>query len=225
MPDERAAPVNVDAWLTSLMVTPPVILGRRLRPFSLTHSFLLERAGNPFWVGGPRDAEHFFEAVDICAHDLESNRERIAGKVGWKFSRWVAKSFRKLNAREVETFARYMDDHLTCCPRESSSGREMVSPWQFRLVVDLVRNGFSESAAWNMPLNLARCYYDARAEMDGDDTLVRDETADAYELIARANKLMEEGNTKEADELYGIAQAEFDRRNHARERMKEIVNG
>lgn len=217
--------MNVDAWLTSLMVTPPVILGRRLKPFSLAHSFILERAANPFWIGGERGPEHFFEALEICSHDLEENRARIASKSDNKFKRWVAKHFRKVSARDVEMFVQYMDDHLACHSRESSGGREMHSPWQFRLVADLVARGFSEERAWNMPLNLARCYYDARAEMEGDDTLLSEDSADAYELIAKANKLMEAGNVKEADELYGIAQAEFDRRNRARQSVKELANG
>ena len=218
--------MNVDAWLTSLMVTPPVILGRRLKPFSLAHSFILERAGNPFWIGGERGPEHFFEALEICSRDLEENRARIAGKPDNKFKRWVVKYFRKVAAKDVATFAQYLDDHLACHPRESGgSGRELHSPWQFRLVTDLVARGFTEERAWNMPLNLARCYYDARAEMDGDDSLLDVNSVDAYELIARANKLMEDGNIKEADELYGIAQAEFDRRNRAQQTVKELANG
>ena len=36
---------------------------------------------------------------------------------------------------------------------------------------------------------------------------------------------MENGNIKEADELYGIAQAEFDRRNRAQQTVKELANG
>lgn len=208
--------MNVDAWLTSLMVSPPVILGRRLKPFSLAHSFLLERAGNPFWTAGERSAEHFFEALEICAHDLDGNRARLAGGVGRKFKRWVASKFRKVGERDVLAFVQYMDDHTACHPRESVSGRDMKTPWQFRLVADLVSRGFSEDRAWNMPLGLARCYYDARAEMDGDETLLSESSADAYELIAKANKLMEAGQIKEADELYAVAQAEFDRRNRAR---------
>ena len=218
--------MNVDAWLTALMVTPPVILGRRMQPFSLAHSFILERAGNPFWVGGERGPEHFFEALEICSLDLQGNRARVAKNVGRSFKRWVAKYFRKVTADDVARFAQYLDDYLACHPRESGgSGRELHSPWQFRIVADLVASGLGEERAWNMPLNLARCYYDARAELDGDDTLLDQNSVDAYELIARANNLMENGNIKEADELYGIAQAEFDRRNRAQQTVKELANG
>jgi hypothetical protein len=218
--------VNVDAWLTALMVTPPTVLGRRLKPFSLAHSLILERAGNTFWVGGEKTVEDFFQAVDVCARDLQENRERI-NEPQRRMKRWIARTFRKASAADVQKFAAYIQDHATCCARESTGGasRDMASPWQFRIAAYLIERGFAEERAWNMPLNLARCYFDANEEMNGDNTLVPAFEESAADLIVKADELMKAGECKAADVLYGRAQEIFDRRNNARKALEESLKG
>ena len=216
--------MNVDAWLTALMVTPPTVLGRRLQPFSLAHSLILERVENPFWIGGEKSIDGFYQAVDICARDLQGNRERV-NESGRTFKKWVTRTFRKASVDDVERFANYISDHATCCAREYSAGasRDMASPWQFRIVSYLVERGFTDERAWNMPLNLARCYYDANEEMNGDTSLVPSFEESAADLIARANQLMESGEREQADALYGRAQEIFDKRNNARKALEESL--
>jgi ABC-type sugar transport system ATPase subunit len=41
-----------DFFFQALMVQPPVICGRRLRPFSLAHEYILKRIGSPYVCGG-----------------------------------------------------------------------------------------------------------------------------------------------------------------------------
>ena len=214
----------VDAWLTSLMVKPPVILGRRLKPFSLAHSLILDRLENPFWVGGKRGPEHFFEVLEVCANNLEGNRARMYAKPR-RFRRWVAAKFRKVKDADIDALNNYIVDHTACCARESSggAGRDMASPWEFRVATYLIEYGFPEERAWNMPFNLARCYFDAREEMNGDETLVPFGEECAVDLITRANELMQAGHTKEADELYAKAQRIFDEKNNARRALEQAV--
>jgi hypothetical protein len=217
-----------DAWLTSLLCRPPKILGRRLLPFSLAHSFILERAGNGYWGGGEKTPAHFFECVDICSRDWSGNAERFGGKFSaWNFRRWVARHVRKLSPAHVESLESYIADYAETPERKGGeSGRAMVSPWQFRVVGWLVANGHTEDRAWNMPLNLALCYFHASREFEGDESLqekLPEWQEQAYELIAIANKLSADGRKEDADKLYAYAQAEFNAHNGAQKAVMELT--
>jgi len=220
----KARAAMSDAWLSSLLCRPPKILGRRLQPFSLAHSFILERAENPYWCGGDKTAAHFFEAVDICARALDENAAHFNGGKVRTFKKWAAKFLRKVNAEEVIAFTSYLNNFAECPPRDNKGGgRAMVSPWQFRIVGWLVAHGFAEDRAWNMPLNLAMCYFGAANEMEGDESLIEQWREDAYEMIARGNELELAGNKEEAEALYAKAQGIFNERNGATKNLETLT--
>ena len=202
------------AWITALLQRPPVIYGRRLHPFSLSHSMILEEARNPLWCGGEIRVDALIEAVDVCSRTWEENAEWFD-----KVNRRKIRSFslRCLTRyRFADAYARfkvYIDDATACSSREvSGEGRLLVSPHQYRVVVFLMSLGWSESRAWNAPFGRARCYYDAHDEAHNGAILLDDAQEDAYSLIARGNELAEVGRTEQAAELYARAQEIFARK-------------
>lgn len=205
-----------DVWLTALLKMPPVILDRRLQPFSMSHAVILEAAKNPYWMGGDLTGPALVEAVDICSRTWEENQRFYDSPLKARLRqlrRFALRAFTRHKISASDDFLAYIQDYSASTTREDmGGGRDMVSPWQWRVACHLIERGFSESEAWNMPMNRARCYYDAADEMEGAENLVNEEAASTYELIARANHLVEIGKADEAEPLYAEAQRQFDER-------------
>ena len=214
------------SWLASMLCRAPCIMGRELQPFSLAHSFILERAENPYWIGGEKRAEHFFEAVDICSRTWEQNIEAFSKPRYKAFRKWAASKIYKTKAEDVDAFITYLENFSGLPEREGSGdGEELVSPYQFRLVTWLMSKGITESRAWNMPFSLAFCYFYSNAEREGDKSLVPEWKADANEVMQIANKLLDSGEKEKADKLYAYVQDEFNRHRGAKDALKAATNG
>jgi hypothetical protein len=64
--------------------------------------------------------------------------------------------------------------------RNGESGKPAAVPYQWHLVRMLSMGDPTKiDAAWNTPYSVARCMYDAQAEMSGDQTLM---TPEAQEM-------------------------------------------
>jgi hypothetical protein len=210
-----------------MLAGSPVILGRRVLPFSVCHSMILHAAENPYWFGRECRPEDLIEAVMVCSRTWEQNRERFAKDGRREARRLAARLYlRKEFQAAHEAFAAYLNDACDVTARElpdTDGGRELVAPWQFRIVPFLMRHGMSESEAWNCPVNRARCYLDATAEEAGDAILCDGVQENAYALIVEANKLAAAGQREQADELYNRAQAVFDRKSGASDALRKAL--
>lgn len=203
-----------DVWLTALLKQPPRIMGRQLLAFSLSHSFILERAGNPYWASGACTGAALVEALDICSRTWEENAAWFDRPKFRGLKRLALAFHRKQSATAHAEFVAYLNDYAASTTREQSGeGRDMVSPWQFRIAAFLIAHGFTESQAWNMPMVRALCYFDAHDELEGATNLVEEDTASNYGMIAEANRLAAAGMLAEADKLYAEAQRKFDEKN------------
>lgn len=217
-----------DAWLAAMLCSPPRIMGRRLKPFSLSHSFILECAGNGYCGGDERGAAHFFECVDVCSRDWKGNKKRFArGRFGnYLFKRWVAKNIRGVSEQDVVQMEAYIHNFTVTPPRRSDGGGdELASPWQFRVVAWLMSRGVSEDRAWNMPQNLALCYFYAAGEFEGDKSLVPEWKDELETLSSVAVKLAEDGRKEDAEKVFAYVQSQYNDRNNATQSLEALING
>ena len=173
----------MDAFFQAAYCQPPRVLGRQLMPFSLSHVFLLGGLGNGFVTTGNGTRSELFTAAMVCSRTHSENARALFGGRGPSLLRLMAWSLRwpdrKIEA-EREAFKAYLSDYCTVPEHwQADEGRGFQCPWQFHFVMTLTRYfGSTLEAAWNTPVALARCYYDAWAESEGDKSLVTTDEAD-----------------------------------------------
>lgn len=217
-----------NVWLTALLAQPPVILGRKLAPFSLSHSLILHAAGNPYWFGRECKPDDLIEAVLICSRTWEENQAWFANPEKRTAKKLAARMFfRREFHKAHDALAQYLNDACDVMAREvpdgDGAGKELLAPWQYRVACFLMKHGMTESQAWNCPINRARCYLDAVCEEKGWVTLCEEYKEDAYALVERANALMSEGKEDEANAIYMQVQGLFDRKNSATDALKKVL--
>jgi hypothetical protein len=178
------------------MVQPPVVMGRRLQPFSLIHSLTLEHFDSPFLKQDktPTRADTILAAL-ICSktwaelqsfffNNLTTSRLRLPAIFSHCY-RWQ---------KSAEKLAAYFTVYLEMPERYWRNDKDdcLKSPWQYAVVRILCNvYHFTEEQAWNMPVNRAQCYADVHGEASG---CVQLRSADDIEL----SRLVEALNDAEA---------------------------
>jgi hypothetical protein len=167
-------------WTAELELTPPEVLGLRLRPLQLGHLRLLHAVGSPFLLpDAKRSCGDLALAVFICANDplvvtaMEmANREEA-------FREWGA----LVSTEDFEAAARLFDGFVAdwCVEPEQwtavgTSRRKPGAPWWQLVQVALCsKMGVTREAAWRMPVPEALRTYAALGELNGDVEIVSDE--------------------------------------------------
>lgn len=126
------------------------LFGRRLRPLTLRHCFVLATAGNPLIVGGsiPTTGD-LIQAVEICSRD---SRFFLSGKKpGW-LSRQLIGVRATLGKRSLDKFLAYLADY---CARpeiwQSQGGKSARVHWTLSTVAGLAHYiGLPPETAWEM---------------------------------------------------------------------------
>jgi hypothetical protein len=127
-----------------------IILGKKLKPFSLKHRIFLEGIGSPYLKSdqelSPAD---LLIALKICAN------ESLDSFTLW--DRWIGIRMtlsKELLAQASLSFVRYVNQPDTYPKfyekREAGSAQEQM-PWQLCILATLIRNGISYEAALTMP--------------------------------------------------------------------------
>lgn len=217
-----------DVWLKALFATPPCIYGRQLLPFSLSHSLMLDGLASPYWRGGNATADDLCAAIDVCSRNWRENAVWLAHSDNPRVRRSLSalKTAARLLGHEKAdaAFRAYINDHMDFPPREvRGPGRQMASPWQWRVASWLLRGGMSEDEIWNMPCARAVAYLDASNESEGDDSLVDEADASVADMIARANALAKT-DPDAATKLWADATAILESRNAAAAKLRRLIS-
>lgn len=198
------------AWDKALFARAPVVFGRQLLPLSLAHVRALKAMASPYVGGGAASPVDALIAASICSRTLAQINAEVFGAAvqPWRrwwgarwLMRWRADAFRAGHSALVE----YFDEFAAQPPHEWATGetRQYAAPWEYHTARVLCKvYGMSVAQAWECPVGLARCLYDTHAEAEGDETLITDQLAKGYEMIAEANRLVEAGRNDEANKLY-----------------------
>jgi hypothetical protein len=165
-----------DAFFQALCCQPATVFGRKLRPFSLSHAFLLDGLKNGWLSKSSGSRSELLHAVWICGQDHKRNLSGLLNPPFFRLFLFFLWARRYDYAAETEKFLQYLCDYMEIPKHwESSehSGKSFRAPWQYHFAVTVSANcGLAVTEAWDMPVALARCYYDVWAEKQGDDSLV-----------------------------------------------------
>lgn len=165
----------VDAFFQALFCKPPKVFGRKLRPFSLSHSLILDGLDNESLRGSSERKVDLLHAVWICGNDHATNQRELLDPPIFRMMVMSHVASAYDYEKEEKRFNQYMNDYMEVPDhwRGDSSGRPFRAPWQYHFAMSAAQQcGISIDAAWDLPVALARCYYDVWAEQQGDDSLV-----------------------------------------------------
>lgn len=168
--------VFADAFL---LKQPPVCLGRRLLPFSLGHSLVLEAIGSPVLGAGECAPGDLAVAVMVCAQPAtDLSKPLDFAKTAQNFREWGKSCDLAQFKDDLDAFRAYVAEFCTAPERWSSggAGRGPRAPWQYTIVTALrqhLKLGYNE--AWNCPVNRALADYAALGEALGDESLISEE--------------------------------------------------
>jgi len=165
-------------FLASFFAVPPVLLGRKLKPFCCGHAVILASLESPFIVSGKVTPEELIVAVWVCSQTFEEGRDKIlnGGDVlRVECEKWGGEIGGFDFSKAVVDFERYLTDYTKAPERwKTKASKEARAPWPL-VVATTIMHEFpvSESDAWNMPLPKALWYFAACAEaFYGDESLV-----------------------------------------------------
>lgn len=187
-------------FLASRISPAPRILGLKLRPFSLGHWLILQRADSPFVSGSTPEVVDVIFAVLVCSLTFEEAASALdSEEFGKQIVRWV-KTLRKLNfIDKLHEFQRYWF-YGNQIPSYSTTKEEMGewsgTPWPQRLKIVLMSElGFSESDVLNRPLRMCWWDYLCFEERRGNVTVLSEDIQEAEQkLFNQANELVATSN-------------------------------
>ncbi|MFH1602431.1 MAG: hypothetical protein ABIH03_00805 [Pseudomonadota bacterium] len=164
---------NLSIFGGSMLVTPPVLLGRQLRHFSLYHALMLSVAGSPFIGVGDGQAalDDLLFAVWICCQEYDPTPAPHESPALIDEAReWGAGAGEIDLAEGCAAFTAYLNGYFAF-PQFWQDGKSKPSgvPWFFRCAADVMMHypQLSEETVWNMPINRAAAYRACVAEDNG----------------------------------------------------------
>lgn len=176
------------AYVLADILAPPVLLGRRLLPFTLGHAELLTVFESPFMTGGTVTHSELVFAVWICTRTRRAALDAIRGGThADEVTAWgrevVGYDLPAASALLQATIDRYC-----VAPARWSSGTKKPArvPW-FRMTAATLRRFFhvSEDEAWNTPCGEAFCQVASISAMLGDNDLMTDRDVAVEEFSAQ----------------------------------------
>jgi hypothetical protein len=165
-----------DAFFQAICCQPVTVFGRKLKPFSLSHSYLLEGLENPWPKYREGSKSALIHAVWVCSQDHGTNVAQVLRPPLFRMFLAGLMARRYDYATERKVFLQYMADYMEIPDHwysDTGSSKGLRAPWQLHFVMGLTQHcGMVLRDAWNAPVALARCWYDVWAEKQGDDSLV-----------------------------------------------------
>jgi hypothetical protein len=170
-----------------------VLLGYRMRPFSLKHRMALHAIGSPFVLPDkPLSVLDLFMAVKICAE------KSVRGLTFMDVFRMSAiKANPRKMAEHVNAFHEY--SNVSHWPKFWNQGKKQGGsarsvPWVLQVISNLIANGWDEEAAWSLPESQAIWYHTAISIRNGNEVALLNEDDD--EIMANFKKLAEEAKAR-----------------------------
>jgi hypothetical protein len=178
------------AYLNALFLSPPVVLGRQLQPFSLAHIAFLRSIDSPFYNGKRASIDDLAVASFVCSHvwpfpffhqssdDLAEKCEAWGGSLG------------KVDFKSnLNAFLCYVREYSAIPARGVPPGAERnfseQVPWMFQIAFFLMSVlNFNEVSAWNTPVGRAFAYAAVKSLLNGDETLISEEEESIEEMVA-----------------------------------------
>ena len=167
-----------------------LLLGHRMKPFSLKHRMALHAVESPFVTPGKEvSVLDLFVAVKICS---EKSIRRLS------FMDVVRMSFIKAKPNKIEGYIMAFHDYSNVAnwpkfwEKEKRQGGSNGVPWMLSVVSNLISNVWSEEDAWSLPESQAIWYHSAISINNGNDVSIMSEQDEDvmknFEQIAKEAK-------------------------------------
>lgn len=190
-----------DAYRCAVMAECPMVLGRRLLPFSLWHAFALEAFDSPYANGTAPNHADVVLAAWICSRGFEDAQDCLRTKREEMLAEckaWGAAVGIDDVRNAASAIAQYIADHVKSPPKIQTAGSELSIPWPLAYFWKLSNGKLDRETVvqtWDMPVPWAVAYVSASAIAAGDDTFMTEEVAAALEAARLAmKKEQESGN-------------------------------
>lgn len=176
----------LDCYVNALVISPPVVLDRRLNHLNLYHVAILDALGSPYVMGGAKTIDDLALAVWVCSRSPEEIRRGLASR---KMQRqlWLMGVIHRdddINAEGVR-FRRYMDEYMRMPEWWTSDGAPRRVPWFFGVAWAIMPK-VGEDRAWSMPIPLAMAYYATEADAMGSRSVMTEEELAAEKALSEA---------------------------------------
>ena len=170
-----------------------MLLGYRMRPFSLKHRMALHAIESPFVIPNkPMTLLDLFVAVKICA---EKSIRKLT------FMDVLRMSFIKANPNKMTEYINAFHEYSNVInwPKfwghnKKQGGNTRSVPWILQVISNLIATGWDEEAAWALPESQAIWYHTAISIRNGNDVSLQ--SAEDDEIMNNFNKIAEEAKAR-----------------------------
>lgn len=159
------------------------VLGRKLKPFSVWHAFVLDLLGSPFagHVGETIDFRSLFFAVGVCAREYDPGLRCLRKGPLFRLRFFLRhRGWKKREDRHLRAFLAYLRDYRTGPHPDhfaDGTGEKSGVPGPLLLVARLMRlGGMTKAEAWNTPYGEAQWLCLALLEAEGRRTNLLNES-------------------------------------------------
>ena len=204
---------TVDSWTQSVFAMPPVMCGRQLQPFSLSHSLLLRAIGCPYaFTNADATRNDLLTAVEVCSRKHSENAAHLFGggirlfRLVYRSLRWGGMDF----ATADESFRTYIADFTRMAERVivGDGSDPMSAPTEFHLHRHLCEvMHMTEADAWDCSVARAWAYFDTWSEWKGGKGLVGGRSAQVAHLNAQMEAASAKGDAVEVDRVWELMKA------------------
>jgi hypothetical protein len=146
---------------------------------SVWHVFALQNVANRYVFDGPKPMiDDAASLLLFASRDMAEGLDLIHNAAYRQ--RNLLKYFRKLRRKKWDVLHAACTEYVSTCMRtvsrwQKSTSKPCAVPLCWHLVSYLVEGQpYPDAyvAAWNMPFAVAKCLYDAKSEMNGDDSIM-----------------------------------------------------
>ena len=170
-----------DFYAAAVLAECPMLLGRRLMPFSLWHSYALDAFDSPLSRDGNMELQDVILAAWICSHQFEVAIDKLRfhrDELHKDCKAWGKRCKAEDINEAGHVLRRYIAEHCKTPPRVAADGGCIGIPWQLAYYWRLSggRVDFAtQREVWNLPLPWAVGYISAYAVANGDESFLSEE--------------------------------------------------
>lgn len=196
-----------EVFLQAALLQPPTILGRRLKPFSAGHVFVLDAIGNKALFSRRNSLQNLLQTLLVCCQSWRENScmfgvipssagflcdpaghaEALRKVESWGRGLRLRPGARRLLQAELQVYVRAFTRRAEHWDIAEKRGYwKLRVPWPFGLVTSLVigtKGALTLEQAWDLPLGFAWCLCDAIGNLNGTNTLITPDEQKAREAV------------------------------------------
>lgn len=159
-----------DAFFRSLILRPPVILGRQLHPLSPWHLVVLMGLDNPVATGRESNRMDMLQAIYVCSLTSVDSPRLYYGNLANEIGQWVAGLHPEDEPNAFAAYHRYLSDYMAFPKfwhKETKQKSESGIPWPYKLACNAMKHYNLGPQAFDLGVNFLACLTSSVAEDNG----------------------------------------------------------